>query len=187
MTANNEKLFEEFKCVDMICGDMFSCQHGISQYISEMEQVFPQGRQKVPAWEADYRKLKHIRWLRNQIVHEVSAENCDMDDVEWLESFHRRILKGQDPLAVLRQAGRPRPVPRTRPENARAYAYYANQERWERTRPDIPECRRPSATEEREERKPFDGLGRFLRWVVIAAVLIAALLFYLSEYGVMPY
>lgn len=186
MTKNNERLFEEFKQVDMICGDMFSCQHGISQYISEMEQIFPDGRQRVSSWETDYRNLKHIRWLRNQIAHEISAENCSMADVEWLEQFHRRILNGQDPLAVLRRAEQSRPGHRTRPDDARAYTYYIYQESRERRRSDIPVRQSSMTAAGKKKKKPSGGLGKFLGWVAITAVLIAIVLFFFSEYGVMP-
>lgn len=110
MLKNDEQLFDEFKRVDMICGDMFSCRHGISEYIHEMERTASYGRYRVPLWDEDYRNLKHIRWLRNQLVHEMAAVNCDRSDVEWLEDFHRRILSGQDPLAVLGRIGQKPPA-----------------------------------------------------------------------------
>lgn len=101
MLKNEEKLFDEFKRVDRICGDMFSCQHGVSKYIEEMERVSAYSRHKVPLWDQDYRSLKRVRWLRNQIVHETSAPDCSDGDAIWLEDFHARLLTQQDPLAIL--------------------------------------------------------------------------------------
>lgn len=109
MLENDERLFNEFKRVDMICGDMFSCQHGISRYIEEMDRTPSYRRSRVPAWNEVYRNLKRVRWLRNQIVHEMSAVDCSVNDVEWLEDFHDRILRQQDPLAILRKIEQERP------------------------------------------------------------------------------
>lgn len=100
MLENDERLFDEFKRVDKICGDIFSCRHGVSKYIEEMELVPPHRRCRVPSWDEDYRNLKRVRWLRNQIVHEMSAPDCDARDIEWLEEFHSRILRQEDPLAA---------------------------------------------------------------------------------------
>ena len=104
MLENDERLFDEFKRVDRICGDIFSCRHGISKYIDEMEQIPSYKRRGVPSWDEDYRNLKRVRWLRNQIVHEMAAANCEARDIEWLEGFHARILRQQDPLAAAAKA-----------------------------------------------------------------------------------
>lgn len=108
MLENDERLLDEFKRVDRICGDIFSCRHGISKYIGEMEQTPSCKRRGAPLWDEDYRNLKRVRWLRNQIVHEMSAVNCEARDIEWLEEFHARILAQQDPLAAAAKAeGKP--------------------------------------------------------------------------------
>ena len=101
MLGTEERLFDNYKRVDNICRDMFSSQRGISQYITEMEQNSFWGRSTVPSWDEDYHRLKRIRWLRNQIAHESSATDCNEEDVSWLEEFHHRLLKCQDPLALL--------------------------------------------------------------------------------------
>lgn len=117
MQRLDQELFGEFKRVDGICRDMFSSQRGVSEYIEQMERDFAYGRQRIPSWERDYRSLKRVRWLRNQIAHEITATDCTVDDVEYLQDFHDRLLCQQDPLAVLRrtrQAVRPA-TPRLRP------------------------------------------------------------------------
>ena len=101
MLKTEERLFDKYKSVDNICRDMFSSQSGISQYITEMEQNSFLGQSTVPSWDGDYRRLKRIRWLRNQIAHESSATDCNEEDVLWLEEFHHRLLMCQDPLALL--------------------------------------------------------------------------------------
>lgn len=108
MLEAEARLFDEYKRVDNICRDMYSSQSGVSQYITEMELHSFRGRSTVLSWDEDYRKLKYIRWLRNQIAHNSSATDCNDEDVEWLENFHCRLLKCQDPLALLENANRER-------------------------------------------------------------------------------
>lgn len=104
MLELDRELFDEFKRVDAICRDMFSCQHGVSEYINQMERVSVDKRYRIPSWEQDYRALKRTRWLRNQIAHEMTVADCTPSDVEYLREFHDRLLRQQDPLAVLRKA-----------------------------------------------------------------------------------
>lgn len=108
MLEIENKLFDKYKIVDSICRDIFQSQSGVTQYITEMEQNFSRGSSVVSSWNDDYYKLKHIRWLRNQIAHESSVTDCNGEDVAWLEEFHRRLLAQQDPLALLRTANRKR-------------------------------------------------------------------------------
>lgn len=84
------------------CEDMFRSQNGISTYLEEMERVSPSRSYLVDEWNADYRMLKRLRWLRNQIAHEGFSE-CDEDDYMMLEQFQRRLYNRQDPLALLYQ------------------------------------------------------------------------------------
>lgn len=106
MLRAEEALFDEYKRVDNICRDMFLSQRGISQYITEMEQKSFHGRSIVPSWDMDYRKLKRVRWLRNQIAHEASTTDCNEEDVAWLEEFHSRLLEQRNPLALLKEKER---------------------------------------------------------------------------------
>lgn len=108
MLETEERLFEEYKIVDNICRDIFSSQSGVSQYITEMERYYSYGHSLISSWDNDYRMLKHIRWLRNKIVHESYATDCNDNDVLWLKEFHHRLLERRDPLALLRTANRER-------------------------------------------------------------------------------
>lgn len=103
MLALDEELFEEYKRVDGICRDMFASQRGVSEYIEQMERDFVDGQQRIPSWEQDYRALKRVRWLRNQIAHEMTATDCTSNDVAYIRDFHDRLLHQEDPLAVLRR------------------------------------------------------------------------------------
>ena len=136
MRRLDQELFDEFKRVDAICRDMFSSQRGVSEYIEQMEQAFADGRRQVPSWERDYRALKRVRWLRNQIAHEMTETDCAADDVRYLQDFHDRLLHRQDPLAALSRARRiARPAASRRPAPPRRAAVYSRRapaRRWKR-------------------------------------------------------
>lgn len=100
------ELLDEFKWVDAICRDMFTSQHGVSEYINRMEQTSPHMQCSIPSWDNDYRMLKRICWLRNQVAHTVAVTDCTVGDVEYLRNFHDRLLVQQDPLAILEKVKR---------------------------------------------------------------------------------
>ena len=93
------ELLEEYKYVDSICRDMLSAEKGVTAYIEQMEATQPVVRYKIVGWDDDYRKLKHIRWLRNKIAHSTGNVECMPSDVAWLKAFHNRLLTQRDPLA----------------------------------------------------------------------------------------
>ncbi len=102
--ADNE-FFEEYKYLDKLCSDMYSCQHGISEYISQMEHKAHQGKYRIPSWNSDYKMLKHVRWVRNQIAHDSGAYPIsEPEDLAFVRNFHSRILSGQDSLTLLRKS-----------------------------------------------------------------------------------
>ena len=98
------KFLQTYKRLDNLCRDMNGV--GVTGYLEDMEQI-PGGANIVPGWAEDYQQLKHYRYLRNQIVHEVTAEEedlCSAEDVVWLENFYGRILNTNDPLALCHKA-----------------------------------------------------------------------------------
>ena len=95
---------KSYKCLDAICRDMNGI--GVTGYIEDMERR-ANGAYIVPNWEADYKKLKHYRWLRNRIAHDVGAEEQDLcidEDEKWLNDFYKRIIQCDDPLAYYEKA-----------------------------------------------------------------------------------
>lgn len=91
---------QSYKRLDILCRDMNGI--GVTGYIEDMEQAVNRVGY-VSGWHSDYQKLKHYRYVRNQIAHEVYAteENmCSSEDVAWLEAFYQRILQQTDPLAM---------------------------------------------------------------------------------------
>lgn len=99
MNAVQIELLEEYKYVDSICRDMLSAEKGVTAYIEQMEATQPVVRYKIVGWDDDYRKLKHIRWLRNKIAHSTGNVECTSSDVAWLKAFHSRLLTQRDPLS----------------------------------------------------------------------------------------
>lgn len=99
----NVTFLEEYKRVDNYIRDAFGNGEGVSEYIREMEARQAEGVVRVATWKDDYKTLKHLRWVRNQLAHEVSirADICDRSDVEWLRGFGKRLKGVRDPLAVV--------------------------------------------------------------------------------------
>ena len=64
------------------------------------------GRRYVYSWDDDYSKLKHLRWIRNQLSHEVGYDSdiCEESDYDWLDDFRRRLFSSYDPLAAMNKA-----------------------------------------------------------------------------------
>lgn len=95
------KFLDEYKRVDNICADMYSCKNGISAYIAQMDDTPYEDRLLVPSWDDDYKALRRLRWLRNYITHEAKASDCDEEDLNSLISFHERLLCQEDSLSFL--------------------------------------------------------------------------------------
>ena len=98
---------EEYKRLDQLCKDYLSSDKGVSSYIEQMEDTAYQNRRYVRSWEEDYKQLKHVRWVRNQLAHEVGtldSDLCTEEDLEWVKEFTYRIMHGTDPFSVARQA-----------------------------------------------------------------------------------
>ncbi len=100
MNSLELEFFEEYKKVDAICKDMYSTEQGVGSYLENMDETPCSIRYKIKEWSDDYRKLKHMRWLRNKIAHENSFVGCTSGDLDWIKNFHARLINRQDPLAV---------------------------------------------------------------------------------------
>lgn len=101
MNNLNWEFFEAYKRLDELCKQVLLSDRGISEYIKEMEN---EGQVYVGGWERDYKQLKRMRWLRNQIAHEadtIEKNIVTMQDIEWLKEFHVRIMECKDPFSLL--------------------------------------------------------------------------------------
>lgn len=99
MDAKQIELLEEYKYVDAICRDMLGAEKGVTAYIEQLDETPMTVRYWITEWNDEYRQLKHIRWLRNQIAHSTGSVECSQADVDWLKGFHNRLLTQQDLLA----------------------------------------------------------------------------------------
>lgn len=107
MDNKNNAFQEEYKRLDGLCKDLFSDAGGVSEYIRQMESVSYADQRYYADWVADYRQLKHLRWVRNQLAHEVGTleeDFCTDAEIAWLRDFHQKILDVCDPLSVVRRA-----------------------------------------------------------------------------------
>jgi hypothetical protein len=102
---------DEYKRLEKLCNDAYNEPHGVSAYIEQMLNI-SDGEQYVSSWRDDLKMLKHCRWVRNKIVHEVEhteANTCDEGDKDWIIGFRNRMLSGKDPLALYKKAKASRP------------------------------------------------------------------------------
>ena len=99
MDAIQVELLEEYKYVDKICQEMLGTEKGVSAYLDQLDETPMTVRYWITEWNDEYRQLKHIRWLRNQIVHSTGNVECTQSDLDWLKGFHNRLLTQQDLLA----------------------------------------------------------------------------------------
>ena len=103
----NIDFLEEYKRLDHLCKDILSSNDGISEYIRQMEEPQYSDCRFVNTWDDDYRQLKHMRWVRNKLTHEIGTLNSDIcreDDIEWVKSFYNRIINTDDPLSAIRKS-----------------------------------------------------------------------------------
>lgn len=97
---------EAYKSLDKLCREYLSGYDGVSGYIRLMENEW-YGEHYVSTWNKDLKMLKHVRWVRNQLSHEVGtleSDICSWSDLEFVDDFYKRIINTTDPLAMLRQA-----------------------------------------------------------------------------------
>lgn len=98
--------FEEYKKLDNLCKDLFKSDRGVSQYIEEMECTPFTKSRLVESWQDDYKMLKHVRWIRNNIAHNNDYSGCNKSDVKSVKDFYKKIINQKDPFSVIAQNSR---------------------------------------------------------------------------------
>lgn len=102
---NDSLIFlEEYKRLDELCKQVLDSDKGVTEYISEMEK--DDSREMIPMWNDDYKMLKRVRWIRNQLVHSPGSFDENLfaqEDILWLQNFRERIMACNDPFALLRR------------------------------------------------------------------------------------
>ena len=118
-----EEFLETYKRVDKFIAESYSLErNGMSEYIARMEACSDRMFQN-PDWKDDYYALKHLRWVRNQLVHEVDALQRGVlktEDLQTLRVFYGDLLSGADPLAQFLGTRRNRTYYTSAPPNAGA-------------------------------------------------------------------
>ena len=101
----NIDFLDLYKRVDRFIRDAYASSEGVSEYLRQMEQNDFKGRNLVPNWATDYNWLKRLRWIRNQLSHEVGYDSdiCEEADYLWLEEFRSRLYAANDPMSMLRK------------------------------------------------------------------------------------
>lgn len=67
MTQLDNEFFEEYKHLERLCSDMYSCRDGIRQYLEDMECQFSEGKKRF---------LTGHRTIEN-------CEGCDGLEIPW--------------------------------------------------------------------------------------------------------
>lgn len=106
----NYDFFDEFKKLDKLCKEMYGKDTGnklgVTLYIEDMEKHDGIGRVKVIGWSDNYRRLKHIRHLRNALAHSnvsFSSNLCTQADLDFVRLFYSKMLDSSDPISALRK------------------------------------------------------------------------------------
>ncbi|MBR4470820.1 MAG: hypothetical protein IKS54_05835 [Erysipelotrichaceae bacterium] len=105
MNETEKELVEEYKKLDLLLKDMYQSDTGVSEYISRMELT--SGAYVVPGWEQDLKRLKHVRHIRNKIMHEEDDSLCSESDIDFVLDFYDRLMEQDDPLARLHEYRNP--------------------------------------------------------------------------------
>ncbi len=100
-----DALFDEFKRLEKLCNEIYGEQHGVTLYINEMDCTSGYAARKIFGWDYDLQGLKRVRHIRNAMSHDDSDGDTDytFEDVEFIKNFHARIMRGEDPLSLLRK------------------------------------------------------------------------------------
>ena len=101
MNDIENRFFEQYKKLDNLCKDLLNSKQGVSTYIAQMENTPAFERRYVNSWDSDYKMLKHIRWVRNDIAHSDYQSECTEGDIAYARNFYTRIMKQEDPFSII--------------------------------------------------------------------------------------
>ena len=93
MTKIDNDFFELYKDVENYCSEMFNKEHSISEYIKKLEENRKENT-------AEYKTLKHLRHVRNQIAHNTNEQGFSTKkDLNDLKNFYISIKNRTDILS----------------------------------------------------------------------------------------
>lgn len=158
MNSIDSDFFSEYKRFEKLCGDIYSCQNGVTQYINEMNDCTAPVRYKISSWNEDLRLLKHLRGLRNTLAHEEADSICTEKDIEDLKIFYNRILSQSDPLAELHRLDKN--ADNKFENNIVQTVYFSNE----------------------TNDKPGKKKRHFVRWIILILLVIVTVVLFLLNY-----
>lgn len=92
-----------FKRLEKLCSEVYGQQHGVTQYIDDLEHTLLRSYGS-SGGKSELERLKELRHMRNQMVHDADSDvHYTKADVQFLEDFYERIMNQTDPLAVYRK------------------------------------------------------------------------------------
>lgn len=97
------KFLKAYKKLDELCKQVLSSDRGISEYIDQMQSE-GENCSKIHGWNSDLKRLKRMRWMRNQLVHDADSFDTlkvTKEDISYLKEFRSRILNCEDPFSLL--------------------------------------------------------------------------------------
>lgn len=103
MRELNIEFQEQCKRLNKLCREMYSSKEGVSAYIQDMDNTHYNDKRSIDSWDIVYRQLKHVRWMRFELAHDVSIDTdfCEQSDSEWVKWFYNCIIKCNAPLAIV--------------------------------------------------------------------------------------
>ena len=161
-----KEFIDAYKHLEKLCSEIYNGQYGITQYITDMENTPLFLSREVSGWNEDLADLKRLRHLRNAMVHDTSyyEEEYTKDDIDFLNDFHLRIMKQQDPLSLCRKNSQARDE-KTKREPMPAFT--------EKEQTTIYVPKKVDITPPRKNNK----LAAFVIWLGVSAVILILLYF----------
>ena len=101
MNNNEIEFFDEYKKLDNLCKDILHAEKGVSEYIDEMEKIPISKSRLISSWDDDFKMLKHVRWVRNDIAHNNGNSECEQEDIDFVREFYQRIMNQTDPFGII--------------------------------------------------------------------------------------
>lgn len=101
--STTDDFIKEYKLLDKLCKEMYMSDKGITSYIDDMKSVPFADSKIIDGWRDDLYKLIELRGKRNKWAHDDDVVTFSRSDCTWIADFHKRVLKGNDPLTLLRK------------------------------------------------------------------------------------
>ena len=183
----NIDFMDLYKRTDRFIKDAYSSSEGVSEYIRLMEAGFNRGNANILGWKSDYDNLKRIRWIRNQLAHEVSYDSdiCLLSDYEWLEDFYNRLFSATDPRGRLRKfedfasSNNLKPTTANRPQQTPEVTFPPPQTISPQQSPDVTFPPPQTMQQEPSVNQSSGCLGAFIIMLLLFASLVVLILYLL--------